>query len=83
MNPPDISPLVKGAIALVGIALTLGFYGKLEHWARNEALEAIEWKEPLPYFFASPYHASHKARSHAHTTTRHLRAERRSDHPAE
>ena len=62
MQTPDLSPLVKGVIARVGLALALGQYGRLERWARTQAMEALAWKEPLPYFFAPPHAASHAAR---------------------
>jgi hypothetical protein len=53
MNTPDLSPLVKGIVALIGVALALGQFGNLEQWASNQAMEAIMWKKPLPYFFDS------------------------------
>jgi len=52
---PDLSPLIKGVLALIGIAIALGQYPKLEHWARSQALEAVEWKQGLPYFFGPPH----------------------------
>jgi hypothetical protein len=51
MQTLDLSPLVKGIIVIVGIAIALGQYPKLERWAKTQALEAIEWKQGLPYFF--------------------------------
>ena len=38
-STPDLSPLIKGVLALIGIAIALGQYPKLEHWARAQALE--------------------------------------------
>lgn len=73
MQTPDITPLVKGAIAIVGLALALGQYGRLEQWARTQALHAVAWPEPLPYFFAQPGVSAHRtpraaasARPHRH-----------------
>jgi hypothetical protein len=54
MNVPDISSLVKGVMAIVGIAIAVGQYSNLEHWARMQAAQALVWKEPLPYFFDRP-----------------------------
>ena len=54
MQTPDLSPLIKGVFVIVGIAISLGQYGRLEHWARKQAMEAVAWREPLPYFFAQP-----------------------------
>jgi len=53
-NTPDLAPLIKSVLAIVGIAFALGQYPKLETWARVEATQAVSWKEPLPYFFANP-----------------------------
>jgi hypothetical protein len=64
MNAPDLSSLVKGAIAVVGIAITLGLYGKLESWTRQQAIQAVTWKEPLPYFFGSKHHNSKQRHGH-------------------
>jgi hypothetical protein len=61
MQTPDISPLVKGALAIIGLALALGQYGRLEHWARTQALHAVAWREPLPSFFAPPGASGHRA----------------------
>jgi hypothetical protein len=54
MNTPDISALARAALAIVSLAVALGQYPRLERWARVQAAEALEWKEPLPYFFANP-----------------------------
>jgi hypothetical protein len=54
MNVPDISSLIKGVIAIVGIAIAVGQYSNLEHWSRSQAAQALVWKEPLPYFFDPP-----------------------------
>jgi hypothetical protein len=51
MQTTDLSPLVRGIIVIVGIAIALGQYPKLERWAKTQALEAIEWRQGLPYFF--------------------------------
>ncbi len=53
-STPDLSPLVKGVMALIGLAIALGQYPRLEHWARTQALEAVQWKQGLPYFFPAP-----------------------------
>ncbi len=69
-STPDLSPLVKGVLALMGIAIALGQYPRLEHWARAQALEAVQWKQGLPYFFpASPagdrhHHINHLYQRH-------------------
>ena len=61
MQTPDLSPLVKGVIVVVGLAIALGQYPKLETWARAQALEAVAWKQGLPYFFApSPVEPKHR-----------------------
>ena len=59
MQTPDLSPLIKGVFVIVGIAISLGQYGRLEHWARKQAMEAVAWREPLPYFFAQPKASAH------------------------
>ena len=66
MNTPDISPLVKGILGIILLAISFGQYPKLEHWARVQAIQALEWKENLPYFFAGPQSA--RAHSHHHAT---------------
>ena len=47
----DLSSLIKGIMTVIGIALATGHYGDLERWARLQAMAALEWKQPLPYFF--------------------------------
>ena len=64
MRTPDIGSLVTGLLAVVGLALALGQYGRLEAWARAQAIEAMAWKQGLPYFFAPVGRPSHKARPH-------------------
>jgi hypothetical protein len=59
---PDLSPLVKGVLVLIGIAIALGQYPRLERWARSQALEAVQWKQGLPYFFD----AAHAESNHRH-----------------
>jgi hypothetical protein len=54
MKTPEIGSLVSGIIAIVGIAISIGQYGRLESWARHQAMEAMAWKRGLPYFFAPP-----------------------------
>ena len=61
MQTPDLSPLIKGIFVIVGIAISLGQYGRLEHWARKQAMEAVAWREPLPYFFAQSKATAHHA----------------------
>jgi|GEM_PF-2544724 len=56
----DISPLVKGVMAVIGIAFALGQYPKLEHWARAQAVEAMEWKQELPDLFPEAQINGHK-----------------------
>ena len=67
MNTPDLSPLIKGVLVIVGIAIAIGQYPRLEVWARSQAIQAVAWKQPLPYFFqGSATHAHRKAKlSHA------------------
>jgi hypothetical protein len=55
MKAIDISPLAKGLLTVIGIALATGQYGKLESWARREAIQALKWKQGLPYFFPKPH----------------------------
>ena len=47
----DLSPLIKGLLPIIGIAISLGQYSKRGHWAREQAVEALAWKTGLPYFF--------------------------------
>jgi hypothetical protein len=47
----DLSQLTKGIMVVIGIALATGHYDELERWSRHQAINALEWKEPLPYFF--------------------------------
>jgi hypothetical protein len=56
MNSVDISPLVKGLLVVIGIAIATGHYSELQSWARREAAEALMWRQPLPYFFAPVHH---------------------------
>jgi hypothetical protein len=63
MPTPDLSPLVKGIIVIIGIAVALGQYPKLESWAKGQAIEAVAWKQGLPYFF--PQNTHHKVLGHA------------------
>ena len=48
----DLSGLIKGILVVIGISIATGHYGDLERWARKQGLEAMQWKQPLPYFFA-------------------------------
>jgi hypothetical protein len=66
MQTPDLSPLVRGVIVIVGLAIALGQYPNLEKWARTQALEAVSWKQGLPYFFPQPSTTHHKAGPLAH-----------------
>lgn len=61
-NTPDLSPLIKGVFVVVGIAIAIGQYSRLEMWARSQAIEAVAWKEPLPYFFKESAPHSRKAK---------------------
>ena len=55
-NAIDVSPLIRGLLVVIGIAIAVGQYPKLEHWAREQAAESFAWKQGLPHFFAgSPY----------------------------
>jgi|GEM_PF-3907369 len=58
-NVPDLSPFIKGVFVVTSFAIALGQYPKLEAWARKQAIEAVAWKEPHPYFFSSPAHHQH------------------------
>ena len=60
MQTPDISPLVKGAFVIIAVFMSIGQYSALEKWAREQAIAALEWKEPLPDFFAE--RGRHRAR---------------------
>jgi hypothetical protein len=51
MNTPDISPLVRGTLVIIGLAIALGLYPSLAHWARAQAVQAMQWHEELAYFF--------------------------------
>lgn len=51
MGSVDLSGLIRGLLTVIGIALATGQYGKLESWARHQAIEAMTWKHGLPYFF--------------------------------
>lgn len=79
MQIPDLSPLIKGVIVIVGMAIATGQYGRLESWARVQALHAVAWSEPLPYFFAQPsgmsaHRALRLAQKAAHSKTPQSRA---------
>jgi len=56
MKTPDFGSLVTGFLTIIGIAMACGQYGKLQAWTRNQAAEALAWKQGLPYFFA-PVHS--------------------------
>ncbi len=48
MRTPDIAPLIQGVFVLIAIAVGLGQYPRLEHWARAQALGAMQWEQPFP-----------------------------------
>ncbi len=52
-NALDLSSLIRGLLAVIGIAIAFGQYPKLEHWSREQAAESLAWKRGLPHFFAS------------------------------
>jgi hypothetical protein len=54
-NVLDLSSLIRGLMAVIGIALALGRYPKLAHWSKEQAAESIAWKHGLPHFFAKPH----------------------------
>ena len=58
-NVPDMSGLIKGILAVIGIAMATGQYPRLESWSRSQAIEALEWKQGLPHFFKAQVHSSH------------------------
>lgn len=66
MSTPDLSPLVKGALSLVLFSIATGQYPVLERWARRQALTAVTWREPLPYFFGEPRGSKPISHSVAH-----------------
>jgi hypothetical protein len=51
MNTPDISSMVRGILVVIGLAVVVGEYPRLEHWARAQAIESMQWKQGLPLFF--------------------------------
>ena len=64
-NAIDVSPLIRGLLAIIGIAVAIGQYPKLDHWAREQAAESFAWKQGLPHFFGDVRHHS-KPRRHTH-----------------
>ncbi len=64
----DISPLIKGVMAIIGIALALGQYPRLEHWAREQATQALEWRQELPDLFPEAQINGHRINDLVHTT---------------
>jgi hypothetical protein len=48
----DLSALIKGFLAVIGIAIAVGQYSNLQHFAREQAAESLAWKRGLPHFFA-------------------------------
>ncbi len=68
MRAPEIQLLVTGLLAVIGIAIGIGQYGKLEVWARHQAFEAMQWKGDLPVFsYPTPTQKTqhHRVRTHA------------------
>ncbi len=63
----DLSPLVKGVMAVIGIAFALGQYPRLERWARVQAIEAMEWKQELPDLFPEAQLNGHRINDLVHT----------------
>ena len=63
MSTPDLSPLIKGVLTLVLFSMAIGQYPALERWARKEALAAVTWREPLPYFFGESGNGFARSRS--------------------
>lgn len=66
-NTPDLSPLIKGVFVVVGFAIVLGQYPRLEAWARAQATQAVAWKQSLPYFFQGSARHAHRKAKHAPT----------------
>ena len=64
-NAIDVSPLIRGLLAIIGIAVAFGQYPKLEQWAREQAAESFAWKQGLPHFFGDGQHRA-KPRRHTH-----------------
>jgi len=61
-NTLDLSGLIKGCFVVIGIAISLGQFGKLEHWSREQAAESIAWKRGLPHFFGGSHsHIAHSS----------------------
>ena len=54
MKPTEIKDLVTGLLVLIFAAIALGQYGKLEQFARKEAIAALHPK-PAPAFFPRTY----------------------------
>ena len=54
MKPTEIKDLVTGLLAIIFVAIALGQYGRLEHFARVEAAKALRPK-PTPAFFPKTY----------------------------
>jgi hypothetical protein len=67
MRTPEIAPLVKWALSIVMLFMARQ-YEKLEHWARIHAAQALEWKEPLPYFFQADERRRSVPRTHSNAS---------------
>ncbi len=50
MRPADIGSLIAGLLVIVGIALAMGQYPRLERFAREQAVLALRGWEPQPFF---------------------------------
>ena len=58
----DLTALIRGLFVVIGMALAVGQYPNLEHWARGQAAESIAWKRGLPHFFGGV----HADKNHKH-----------------
>lgn len=55
MRPIDIRALVESILAVIFLAIALGQFGKLQKFAREEAVHALESRGRLQQFFPKDF----------------------------
>ncbi len=66
MRPAEIGSLITGLLVIIGIALAVGQYPRLERFARAQAAQALRGWQPHPFFVKPlpPHQVRHKGGHH-------------------
>ena len=65
MNIPDLSPLIKGVLVIVGIAIAIGQYPRLEVWARSQAIGSCVERAASVFFPRIGYACTPESKMHS------------------